>query len=190
MGSLERAHTCTVTHAGACYMRRGRASLPSELRCVTRFVPRPGPACRTTRQQQLEGLMAPAEGSEPLHFKSLYAVSSSLQAKTCMERAVKQVSKPSKLTLGRSSRPKKGGSKVDLGERWPYVSSSDAHRLKHRKKQMTQTLNPPPCLACPPLYPVLCTYDVTSTFRSVCVLLCVIFYGDSTGATRTTTSCA
>lgn len=35
--------------------------------------------------------MVPAEGSEPLQFTSVYAVSSSLQAKTCMERAVMQV---------------------------------------------------------------------------------------------------
>lgn len=35
--------------------------------------------------------MVPAEGSEPLNFKSVYAVSSSLQARTCMERAVMQV---------------------------------------------------------------------------------------------------
>ena len=35
--------------------------------------------------------MVPAKGSEPLNFKSVYAVPSSLQAKTCMERAVVQV---------------------------------------------------------------------------------------------------
>ena len=35
--------------------------------------------------------MAPAEGSEPLHFKSIYAASTALQSRVCMERAVIQV---------------------------------------------------------------------------------------------------
>ncbi|CAN0455677.1 unnamed protein product, partial [Laminaria digitata] len=34
--------------------------------------------------------MVPAEGSEPLHFKSIYAASTKLQGRACMERAVIQ----------------------------------------------------------------------------------------------------
>ena len=40
---------------------------------------------------QLESLMVPAPGSEPLAFKSVFAASPSLQAKACIERAWKQV---------------------------------------------------------------------------------------------------
>lgn len=40
---------------------------------------------------QLEGLMVPAPGSEPLAFKSVYAASGGLQGKACIERALKQV---------------------------------------------------------------------------------------------------
>ncbi|CAM9519315.1 unnamed protein product, partial [Laminaria digitata] len=42
----------------------------------------------TTRQ--LKQLMVPAEGSEPLNFKSIYAASTRLQGRACMERAVIQ----------------------------------------------------------------------------------------------------
>ncbi|CAM9128278.1 unnamed protein product [Scytosiphon promiscuus] len=40
--------------------------------------------------KELETLMVPAAGSEPLKFKSIFAASTSLQAKACMERAVIQ----------------------------------------------------------------------------------------------------
>eukprot|EP00904_Undaria_pinnatifida_P014208 jgi/Undpi1/9918/HiC_scaffold_28.g12372.m1 len=43
-----------------------------------------------TTSEQLKQLMIPAEGSEPLHFKSIYAASMGLQGKACMERAVIQ----------------------------------------------------------------------------------------------------
>lgn len=41
--------------------------------------------------KQLESLMIPPEGSEPLKFKSVFAASMPLQAKACMERAITQV---------------------------------------------------------------------------------------------------
>lgn len=65
--------------------------------------------------------MVPAEGSEPLNFKSVYAVSSSLQAKTCIERAVMQVNKSSlslqseAMVFVRLELPKEGLF-IDLGE--------------------------------------------------------------------------
>lgn len=40
---------------------------------------------------QLDSLMVPAPGSEPLAFKSIFAASAGLQAKACIERAWKQV---------------------------------------------------------------------------------------------------
>ncbi|CAM9975163.1 unnamed protein product [Scytosiphon promiscuus] len=43
-----------------------------------------------TTTMELEDLMIPSGGSEPLSFKSVYAASMSLQAKACMERAVIQ----------------------------------------------------------------------------------------------------
>ena len=45
----------------------------------------------TELMKQLKQLMVPAEGSEPLHFKSIYAASTRLQGRACMERAVIQV---------------------------------------------------------------------------------------------------
>lgn len=40
---------------------------------------------------QLDSLMLPAPGSEPLAFKSVFAATPGLQAKACIERALKQV---------------------------------------------------------------------------------------------------
>ena len=40
---------------------------------------------------QLDSLMVPAAGTEPLAFKSIYAASGGLQAKACIARAFKQV---------------------------------------------------------------------------------------------------
>ncbi|CAM9674100.1 unnamed protein product, partial [Scytosiphon promiscuus] len=45
---------------------------------------------REIATRKLEDLMVAAEGSEPLKFHSIFAASPSLQAKTCMERAVIQ----------------------------------------------------------------------------------------------------
>lgn len=40
---------------------------------------------------QLQSLMVPIAGSEPLAFKSIYAASGTLQARACTQRAFKQV---------------------------------------------------------------------------------------------------
>jgi len=44
-------------------------------------------------QQKLERLSAPVEGSKPLSFTSVYAASSAVQTKACMERTTIQVCK-------------------------------------------------------------------------------------------------
>lgn len=60
----------------------------------------------------------PAPGSEPLAFKSVFAASPVLQAKTCIERALKQVSK-----LLVVSEPPVVGEALVVSERgWQYVT--------------------------------------------------------------------
>lgn len=43
------------------------------------------------RMRQLEKLIVPESGSEPLHFSSVYAASINLQIKECINRAIVQV---------------------------------------------------------------------------------------------------